>query len=604
MLRINLLNENLQLQKGLKSHQTGDFINAQKLYQAVIRRSPQNTSALFLLGTLYGQMQQYTKSIAALSKVVELKNIHEEAYRNLSFAYELNNQVSQAISILEKAIEYLPHSKYLHNDLGDLYRKTGKLTQAIEQFQTALALDNDFEASVVNLAISLSKEDTFEQSEKLFKKALYLNPTNANTLSNYSALLNLRENYESSKEYAQRALLINAEYPEAMNNLGYALLKQDNLASAIVEFQKAINLKPTYIDAHNNLGFALHLKGEFSKALEIFDKAIALSPKNVNAHFYRSFTHLHRGNFSVAWDDYEYGLINQERESRVFPFEKWNKQNNNSVLLITAEQGIGDQIMFSSCLPDLLKVHKNVILECEQRLAPLFKRSFPDIEIIGTHQNSDIHWLKDYSKIKYHLSIGSLPFFFRRKFEDFSHLAHYIRSNKESIHKWKNRYKETGVGLNVGISWKAGIKVDHEKRSLNLEDWLPILRTTGINFINLQYGNVEKEIEQFRIKHGITIHEWKDSDSLKNIDDFAAKIAALDLVISVANTNVHLAGSQNIPAWSIIPHVPSWRWMDKGEHSVWYESVKLYRQTNNNNWSSVIEAITQDLNSLNSDECR
>ena len=598
------MDENSQLQKGLKSHQTGDFINAQNIYQTIVEIYPQNTNALFLLGTLYGQIQQYKNSIATLSKVIELKKDHEEAYRNLSFAYELNKQYAEAISTLESAVEHLPHSKYLHNDLGDLYRKTGKFLQAIEQFQAALTIDNEFETSIVNMAISLSKEDTFAQSEKLFKKALNLNPKNEKTLSNYSALLNLRQNYEASKEYAQRALLINPYYPEAMNNLGYALLKQDNLASAINEFEKAIKLKPAYIDAYNNLGFTLHLKGEFSKALEIFDNAIMQSPENVNAHFYRSFTHLHLGNFSIAWDDYEYGLMNQERETRIFPFKKWNKQNEKSVLLITAEQGIGDQIMFSSCLPDLLKVNKNVILECEQRLAPLFKRSFPEIEVIGTRQNGDIQWLKGYSNIEYHLSIGSLPYFFRRKAENFSHSPHYILSNRETICKWKNRYKDIRTGLNVGISWKAGLKVDHKKRSMNLEDWLPILRTTGVNFINLQYGDVEKEIEQFRKKHGITIHEWKDSDSFKNIDDFSAKIAALDLVISVANTNVHIAGSQNIPAWSIIPQVPSWRWMDKGEHSVWYESVRLIRQTDNNDWSSVIKTISQDLNSLNSNECR
>ncbi len=488
--------------------------------------------------------------------------------------------------------------------MGDLYRKTGKLTQAIAQFQAALKIDNDFEASIVNLAISLSQQDTFEQSEKLFKKAINLNPKNAKTLSNYSALLNLCENYETAKEYAQRALLIIPNYPEAINNLGYAFLKQDNLSSAIINFQKAIKLKPTYIDAYNNLGFTLHLKGEYSKALEIFDEAIALSPTDVNGHFYRSFTHLLLGNFSIAWDDYEYGLINQERGNRVFPFKKWNKLDNNSVLLITAEQGIGDQIMFSSCLPDLLKVNKNVILECDQRLAPLFRRSFPGIEIIGSHQNSDMSWLENYSNIKYHLPIGSLPFFFRRKLENFSHSPHYIQSNKKSIAKWRNRYKDAGTGLNVGISWKAGIKVEHEKRSINLDDWLPILSSASVNFINLQYGDVEKEIEDFRKNHGITIYEWKDSDSLKNIDDFSAKIAALDLIISVANTNVHIAGSQNIPAWSLIPQVPSWRWMEKGEHSVWYESVKLYRQTDNNDWGSIIETIAQDLHTLNSNECR
>jgi len=599
------LNIEISIQEGLKNHQAGKLSSAEKTYHSILEKEPENVQTLFLLGTLYGQSQQYAKSIETLSRVIHLNSAHEEAYKNLSYAYELNHQMDNAVTVLEKGINSIPDSKILHNDLGDLYRKKNNTKLAIQQFRLALSINENYESAIVNLAITYATENDPEASEYFFRRALELNSMNPNTLSNYAATLNLQEKFDQAIKQGKRALEIDPNHSEALNNVGYALLKKGEITNAENLFLKAIALNPTYIDALNNLGFLLHTKGQFNDALKIYDKSVSLFPSNANSHFYRSFTNLLLGNFSIAWEDYEFGLLNNERGNIDIPLKKWAPKSDDQPLFVVAEQGVGDQIMFASCLVDLQKSNTQIVLECDPRLTPLFSRSFPNITVIGK--------LKDYTSqtisltdVKHYIPIGSLPAIFRTSTDSFSSTASipYIKSSPDLIQKWKMRYRALSNELTIGISWKAGINVDQKNRSTALADWLPLLKTKGVKFVNLQYGDVKDEIDTVEKKYGIKVHEWSDSNSLKNIDDFSAKIAALDLVISVGNTNVHIAGSQCVPAWCLIPQVPSWRWMDKGKQSIWYNSVKLYRQEQGVTWASVIDNIARDLLELVNNECR
>src|SRR5439155_18701684 len=119
----------------------------------------------------------------------------------------------------------------------------------------------------------------------------------------------------------------------------------------------------------------------------------------------------------------------------------------------------------------------------------------------------------------------------------------------------------------------------------------------GAQFVNLQYGDVAAEIAAARERFGVTIHDWPDADPLVDLDAFAAKVAALDLVISVGNATVHIAGALGVKTWAILPLLPAWRWMLAGEQSVWYPSVRLFRQTQRGEWADVFEKIHNELSS-------
>jgi hypothetical protein len=132
-------------------------------------------------------------------------------------------------------------------------------------------------------------------------------------------------------------------------------------------------------------------------------------------------------------------------------------------------------------------------------------------------------------------------------------------------------------------------------RSTNLLQWQEVISIPRVHFINLQYGDCSEEIRELIEQRGIRIHSWQDADQLRDLDDFAAQVAGLDLVISIDNTTAHMAGAVGRPVWCLLPHVANWRWMlDRGD-SPWYPTMRLFRQSRQHDWEGVFGAVAEEL---------
>ena len=150
----------------------------------------------------------------------------------------------------------------------------------------------------------------------------------------------------------------------------------------------------------------------------------------------------------------------------------------------------------------------------------------------------------------------------------------------------------------VGISWQsAGINQRRVLlKSTILGDWTSILSQQGCYFVNLQYGDVKEELEQFQQQRGLMIYQDEEIDSLQNLDDFAAQVSALDLiVVSTSNTTVHMAGALGKQVWTLLPYIPDWHWMLKREDTLWYPSMRLFRQRKAGDWSGVFVQVRSAL---------
>ncbi len=164
------------------------------------------------------------------------------------------------------------------------------------------------------------------------------------------------------------------------------------------------------------------------------------------------------------------------------------------------------------------------------------------------------------------------------------------------LRKWHERFAELGNGLKVGISWRGGRKPGvRRSRSTTLDQWIPVLRTPGVQFINLQYGECRQELATCPEQHGISIHDWDDADPVADLDDFAAQIAALDLVISIDNATVHMSGALGVPVWTLLPFAADYRWMTGTDTSPWYPSMTLFRQPEPRDWKTVFDRVVCEL---------
>jgi len=602
-----------------------------------IQMNPNNHSFYHDLGLSLMINGAQDEAIRNFSKTLELKPDHAGAHFQTCFILQQQNRLEEAAKSYEQAIMFQPNNAEVHNNMGSIFMKQNKIEAAINSIKRALALKPTYAEAYVNLGIALIEKGLFDEAIENCNKAIeldsgyaeaYLNLGNAiiekglfdEAIVNYNIAIELDTGYseayvslgnalrekgllDDSADNYKKALTLKPDIAEAYNNLGAVLIEKGQLDDAIRNIEKALNLWPNSEDVYNNLGFAFVRKGMLEEAIDAYKKALTFRPDFALIHNNLGITYLLSGDFAKGWKEYEWRQIADKYES--FPGLGWDGSPlGGRTLLINAEQGVGDEIMYASCLPDVISKGGSYVLECDRRLMPLFSRSFHGITIIR-RPDKDEKKDEDMTDIDLNVFNGSLPLYFRPDLSSFPQQKSYLIPDKQKVEIWRERFKELGEGLKVGISWRGGRKADIKRmRSITLEqcagpfsitEETKKFRFSKIYLMNLQYGDCSEEIQEFKEKTGITVHDWEDADPMKDLDNFAAQIAALDLVVSVDNSTVHIAGALGVPVWALLPFACDWRWMQDFEDTPWYESVRLYRQRSPGEWDGVLERVESDL---------
>ena len=354
-------------------------------------------------------------------------------------------------------------------------------------------------------------------------------------------------------------------------------------------FIKALQRNPNNAMALNNLSQLYVNTAQPLKAINVADKAIRLDKNLRDAPYNRGLAHLQLGQWEEGWKGYEINLGKHKwRKERLYGIvPRWTGVKGLK-LIAYGEQGIGDEISFASCLPDLMKENE-VIIECDSRLQGLFARSFP-CRVYGTRYQDQISWPLKH-EVDASVAMGSLPGFYRKRDEDFPGTP-YLKADPERRLMFRALLDSLGPKKKIGISWQGGLKeTGAGRRSMLLYDLAPILRQDA-TFISLQYRDPE-EVVVMEENHGLKVHHWPWAVQVKDYDQTAALVAELDLVITVTQAAVHLAGALGTPCWVLTPKAPMWRYRLNGPEFLWAKSVKLYRQKNE--WVHVIAEIAHDL---------
>lgn len=429
--------------------------------------------------------------------------------------------------------------------------------------------------------------------------AANLEPHNARYCYELALALHKADRLADAISMMQRAVELNPQHPEAVLNLGSLLEKAGRLDESIVYCRRAAELVPNFSRAHYNLANVLLHKGLLTEAIDHYERTTELEPQFAKAHWNAGLAQLLAGNFGRGWQGYEWRQRAGEVYLDDFAEPRWDGSSlEGRTILIHAEQGVGDEIMFATCFPDVLAQARHCIITCCPRLVSLFRRSFPQASVYGVARKENRSW-RPPEPFDCQIPAGSLPFYLRRNWASFPRQDKLLVVDPEKLDKWRKRFASLGDGIKVGISWRGGGKAAEQKRrTTQLEVWREFLATPGVQFVNLQYGCCEADLRLAREEYGVTIHDWYDADPMKDLDQFAAEVAALDLVVSVGNTTIHTAGAVGTPAWAILPFVPGWRYLLGYDEMPWYRGVKLLRQTtpDDDGWRRVLQFAKQRLN--------
>jgi hypothetical protein len=391
---------------------------------------------------------------------------------------------------------------------------------------------------------------------------------------------------------AQRRTFVKKQISEAYNGLGVAHRYENRIGEARKCFKKALEGTPDDPDILNNMAI-LHLnEGTPHLGIPWCKQALEINPNHTDAKWNLGLMQLELYDFENGWVNYDEGARARVGLARTYKFPDgrtlplWDGTPGRKVLAY-GEQGIGDEILFASCLPDLIRDSEMVVFDCHKRLKTLFENSF-GIKCHGTREDEWLHWVMDYD-FDCRAPLGSLPKFYRRHMADFPGTP-YLKA--DAIHLPDNGK------LKVGISWEGGHKKTRkEVRSVPLERLLPIL-SNDCDFYSLQYTQVAEEVNAFQEKYDVAVN-YHPEVYAEDYNETARLVQGLDLVISVCTSVIHLSGAMGKPCWIMVPDRPAWRYGVKGEKSPFYDSVRMFRQGKNAPWEDTIEIVAKELYAYN-----
>ena len=414
------------------------------------------------------------------------------------------------------------------------------------------------------------------------------------------AFVEARETIERALEWSPGDEALRRHYSEVVMGLGNEQVARGEQRAAIDSFDEAIRIDSGNAAAFNNLGILMFDQLNMTEAEAALRQAIAIHPHYAEAHFNLSRVLLMQGKYAEGWRENEWRWDCPAFPStwRDFPYRSWDGEDlAGKNVLVWSEQGIGDEIMFANALPDLIAEARHVAIECNERLVPLYRRSFPSATVVARATPPDE--AIERAGIDVQMPLASLCVRYRSSKDAFgANPGRYLTADPVRTRELRARYDDLADGLLIGICWRSGNPTVGHERSASLDYWDAILKRPGCRFVSLQYGDVGSDIAAVQDRLGVTIHRDGDIDPFASVEDWFAQVAAMDHVISIDNSTIQVSGSLGIPTWTLLSYSPEWRFGIGGSGHDWHPSIRVFRQPAPGDWEHVFEAADAALEDL------
>ncbi|XDZ69376.1 tetratricopeptide repeat protein [Alphaproteobacteria bacterium LSUCC0226] len=579
--------------RGNTYREIGNFKSALNDYIRVIDLDPNHARAYLFHGMTSRELGLLAEAITSYSKAVSIKDDFADAYFNRACIYMEIDKFNDAICDFDEVIAIDDSHLDALINRGAAFHKTDQLKKALEDYNQVLSVQPNSIETLNNRGIIHNERGNYKTALLDFNSALDLDPDYAEALNHRGVAFKELKRFDEALEDYNKALTLKPDYADALNNRGVVYREFGRLNEALADYSKAIELVPDYAEVYNNRGTILKDLKQFDEALADFDKATALKPDYAGAYWNKSLYWLLLGDFKTGWPLYEWRWKSEKHIGEPITTSKplWNNQDSKNVLL-WAEQGIGDEIMFASLIRELHAKCAKLIVQCDPRLIPLFKRSFPkDIEFYDKND------LVPESLYEFHIPMGSLAPILRPSIESFAKGAKpYLFCQNEQALELRKRITGNKDNTLIGISWSSKSTIPAARhRNISLADIARLLNKPGTTLVSLQYGDVSNEIDDLKKHHNIDVIEVSDIDIYNNIDGLSALISACDHVVSTDNATVHLAGALGADTHVLLPVNQDWRWGLESSKSYWYETLKLYRQETLGEWNQTLKNLEMKL---------
>jgi tetratricopeptide (TPR) repeat protein len=531
----------------------------------------------------------------------------EQIYRDLLVTKPANADVLQlagnaarvranfdeAIELLERAAAVEPGAAEVQCHLADAFAARGDTARAVEHYERALELNEGLLPATIGLGHALRKLGQLDAATLAFRRAIDLQPDNADMHLALGGTLRELGMREAAAVECQRATELDPASADAQIHLGHALHELGQSSSSIAAFRRAVELRPDAPEAFLHLGNALFLDGHGAEAAaENFRRALELRPDFTNARFNLALTQLACGNLTDGWKDFELrfdeALGPQQVPRFVFSQPAWEGEDlSGKSLLVWGEQGLGDQIQFASLLPELIERARQVTVVCLPKLLPLFARSFPTAVVTAQMPAGPA------ADFDFHCAAGNAARWLRPLVDSFPGPRGYLKADPSRVAYWRERVGAFGTGPTVGFSWRSrNQRGDRVLWCTLLDDWLPLFHTAGVNWVCLQYDDCAAELDAARCAHGVGLRHLPEVDMLNDLDETAALMTALDLVISTPTTVSILAAALGIETWQM---TYGYDWQAHGTgRNLWFPTMRQFWRRWDERWNDVVSRMAPE----------
>ena len=506
----------------------------------------------------YFHKGDYKNALITCDAILKMDNNHIDALNMTAIILIQSKKFEIAIIILDKLISLSKKNSIYYYNRALAYRGLNNLEKSQENYELSIKQDPNSIPSIINLGNLFQEQERHEEAIIQYKKAIMINPND-------------------EKIY---------------NNLGLSYFKMHLYENSLEEYRKAIIINPRYEEAIFGLGNSYDMIGNPGEAMKELNRVIAINPNHARAFFNLAQIQLSLGNFMDGWKNYGWRFkeeITRESVLADVNIPLWDQSKKILNILVIAEQGIGDQILFYSLLNELLDFNFNVTVIIEHKLLSLFQRSMPKILFIERGIKIDE------AEFDAYIPMCDLGKMFRKELSDFEKVKdHYLYANEQKINAIKTKMSKNK--LKCGISWKSNNAIMGKGKSFELEFLEPLLKNQNIQFINLQYGDVNHDLSHIKNKYQTDILDTSDIDNYEDMEGLAALIDSCDIIVTSSNSNAHLAGALGKETYLILPKVSSliWYWEHKmNKISQWYKSINIFNQTMTNQWEDPISKITK-----------
>lgn len=477
----------------------------------------------------------------------------------------------------------------------------GRYGEAIDRFQLALARRPDD----INVLFALGKVAEAlghaAAAEEFHRRVLSQAPDQVEALVSLGNLLRRQSRLGEAITLLQPAIQRMPGEADLWMTLGSALREGGDTANAEVFYREALRLAPRSGLAVGNLAELLADAGDVAGALDLHERAVRLDPRNSQARLNRGLLLLQEGHFDAGWRDYEHRLKIKGREIVAdHRLRRWMGEIRPGLrLLVTAEQGVGDQVMFASLIPELSErlaaVGGALVLEAEPRLVSLFSRSFPaatvrpwDLQQVGGEIRAGYGWLPEAGGAEAAIALGSLPGLLRRNAADFPHRDAYLRADTAEQERWRAWLQASGPGPFVGVSWRSGLHGGLRNREYApLQVWAEFVRALGATPVMLQYSAEPEEIAVLASASPRPLLIPPDLDQRNDLDRTTALAAALDAIVTAPTATAWLSAAAGAPTLKLL-HKTTWTAFGQ-DHEPFAPACTLIRTPPGGDWAAAFD---------------